>query len=271
VNSILVFFGIVSWKPVLTALVMPPVPLLLLMLIGSRAILWRRGVGWLLVLLGASGLWVTSTTGFGDWFEHTALKPPPALKQDAIAELRKAGGTGRNKTVAIVVLGGGREALAPEYGISNLTATSLERLRYGIWLSRETGLPVAFSGGTGHAQPVGAPEAQIAARIAEQEFKLPLRWTETQSRDTLENAAYTVPMLREAGVTHVVLVTHGVHMRRALRDFEGAAQGNLKITPAPMGLAAGSDRPVLEWLPSGDGFAQSRAALHEGLGLLLGF
>ena len=66
------------------------------------------------------------------------------------------------KPVAIVILGGGSEPFAPEYGVSSLQAASLERLRYGLWLAGETGAPVAFSGGVGHAQAGATQEARVA-------------------------------------------------------------------------------------------------------------
>ncbi|MFG5408565.1 ElyC/SanA/YdcF family protein [Piscinibacter sakaiensis] len=116
---------------------------------------------------------------------------------------------------AIVVLGGGRERLAPEYGQAMLGADSLQRLHYGVWLARATGLPLAFSGGRGWAQLDGEAEADLAARIAAQDYGLPLRWRENQSRDTRENARLTVALLRAEGVERILLVTHGWHMARA--------------------------------------------------------
>src|SRR5438552_8849248 len=177
-NSLLTLLGIEAWKPALTALLLPPVPWIVLSLVGARTILWRRGIGWLLVLLSAAGLWFCSTTVFGEWLTRVALTPAPPLGAEAIAELRKA--VAQREPVAIVVLGAGRESRAPEYGISNLSPTSLERLRYGLWLSRETGAPVAFSGGVGYEGDEGPAEAQVASRIAEREFLRPLRWVEDQ-------------------------------------------------------------------------------------------
>src|SRR5262245_25904264 len=134
-----------SWKPVLAALALPPVPWLLLMLVGARMMFWRRSVAWLILLLGAAGVWLSSTAAVGYWLERVALKPPPALSTERIAEIKRLAGA--NTKVAIVVLGGGREALAPEYGLANLSGASLQRLHYAIWLSRQTGAPILFSGG----------------------------------------------------------------------------------------------------------------------------
>ena len=58
----------------------------------------------------------------------------------------------------------------------------------------------------------------------------------------------TLPLMLRNGVTEVLVVTHGWHMPRAVRAFEQAANGRLKVTAAPMGLAPRIDRPLLKWL-----------------------
>ncbi len=264
-NSIFTMFGIEAWKPVLTALVLPPVPLLVLMLIGARLILPRRGLGWLLIITSVVLMWLASCTGTARLLSQFALHPPAPLTVDRIKELK------RTKTpTAIIVLGGGLEPFAPEYGVSNLGHTSLERLRYGVWLSRETGLPLGFSGGIGWAQPDSKPEAQIAAQIAASEFGRPLTYVEDNSRDTRENALRTVAMLRPLGIRHIVLVTSGSHMPRALKDFESAASGDLRIEAAPMGLARGTETAALTWMPTSKGTSDVREILRELLGRLVG-
>lgn len=157
--------------------------------------------------------------------------------------------------------------------MSNLDEPALQRLRYALWLSRETGAPVAYSGGVGHGQGGGPSEAEIAARIALREFGRSLQWLEGESRDTRENAGRTLSLLRPAGVTKLVLVTHGWHMPRALRAFtDAAAHGApaVRIVPAPMGLATQEDQSVLRWMPSSEGGTQVRHVLRELLGRLAG-
>ena len=267
-NDLIVSLGLEGWKPVLSALVLPPLPLLLLILVGARLMFRRRLLAWGLIVLSCCGLWVLSTPAFSKWLTNTAYRVPPALDETRITELRAEGaGT------AIVVLGGGRRELSPEYGVSNLSLLGLERLRYGIWLSRQTRLPVAFSGGLGHGARPGPTEAEIAARIAEREFGLPLKWLEDRSRDTTENGLLTVPLLAKAGVHRIVLVTHGVHMRRALRAFERAAQREglpLEIVPAPMGMTPRHEWSLIDFLPGRQGFYDSHLLLHEMLGYALG-
>jgi uncharacterized SAM-binding protein YcdF (DUF218 family) len=269
VNSLFVLLGIETWKPIVAALLLPPVPFLLLILIGARLILPRRGLGWSIILLSVAGMWLTTTIGFARVVERFALGVPSALSSDRLAQIKadaKAKGT-----YAIVVLGGGLEPFAPEYGVSSLSAASLERLVFGTWLSRETGVPMAFSGGAGWAQRQSATEAEVAARIAAQELGRPVKWIEDQSRDTRENASRSVPLLKRAGVTHILLVTHGWHMPRAKRAFdEQAAPAGMQVEAAPMGLGSRAEGPALDWLPTTQGTTRTRQAMREWFGRAFG-
>ncbi len=269
-NSLFILLGLESWKPAITALLLPPAPLLLLMLIGARLILPRRGWGWLVVITSVSLMWLSTCTGTAQLLTQFVTPLPRALSASRIAEIKAE--VQARKLVAIVVLGGGMEPLAPEYGVSSLTPLSSERLRYGLWLSRQTGAPVAFSGGIGWAggDAVGMAEAEIAAEIAAREFGRPLKWVEDRSRDTRENAARSVAMLKPAGIKHIVLVTHGWHMQRSLHNFDEAAAGSMEIEAAPMGLARAGEAASLAWLPSARGYTNVNHLLREAIGRWMG-
>lgn len=285
------------YKPVLTALVLPPIPFLLLILVGARLILPRRGLGYLVLVLGVAGIWLSSCQVTAVWLQDHVLRPAPVLLGPQQARLVSLGQVHAQQVVqakrhhqagavvppvALIVLGAGREPLAPEYGSSDLSDSSLNRLRYGVWLSRQTGLPLGFSGGVGWGQKsaqVDATEAEVAARVAAQQFNLPLRWVESASSDTRGNAARTVAMLTEQGVSEVVVVTQAFHMPRAHRAFTEAAQQAvrmhpgrplLKVTSAPLDAWKRGDRPMLDWIPSGEGVVNVRGALKEWLGMLVG-
>ncbi len=272
-NDLLMQHGLGGWKPVLSALLLPPLPLLLLMLLGAALARRRAFWGGLLLLAGAAGIWLSSTTSVGHWLQRQLLEPSRALSLQDLQQLQAPRRGAGLPTGAIVVLGAGREGYAPEYGAPNLPPLAMERLRYGLWLARETSLPLAFSGGTGHAQATGPSEAEVAALIAARDFNRPLKWLDAGSRDTRENAAASVATLRAAGVTRIVLVTHGWHMRRSLRAFEqaiAATGGGIMLQAAPMGLARDDSVAALRWLPSNSGFNATRDALREYLGLLVG-
>jgi uncharacterized SAM-binding protein YcdF (DUF218 family) len=268
-------------RPVLAACALPPVPFLVLACLGAWQVRARSRVGLVLVALACAGIWLAGCNGMATWLEHALLPEPPALTAADRAALKASAAGGR--PMAIVVLGGGLDREAPEYGGPGPSAAALERLRYGAWLSRSTDIPLAVSGGTGWAGPQdegsGAArvpaEADIMAGIAAEDFGRPLRWRETASRDTRENAGYTVALLAPQGVREIVVVTHGWHMPRALRDFRAAAAADasasvpaMAIRPAPMGLAPPSERPLLDWMPSGTGAMRVRVVLREALASL---
>jgi uncharacterized SAM-binding protein YcdF (DUF218 family) len=268
-NELLLNVGLADWKPAVATLLLPPVPMLLLVLLGTRMLFSRQWLGWLMVLAGVAAIWLSCTTALSRALTLGVLKPAPALTESAVNELK------RQPRTAIVILGGGRQVSAPEYGTTTLNPRSIERLRYGVWLSRETGLPMAFSGGIGRAETSGPSEAELAGQIAEREFRQPLRWQEAQSRDTHENALRSVLLLQGQGIERIVLVTHAYHMPRAMRNFE-QAMARSAAKPAITLVAAPVARPKLgpwkanDWLPSLRGFEENYLALHELLGLLVG-
>ncbi len=255
-------------KPFFGALLLPPLPLLLLVLWGALALRRRPGLGWAFVLAGLAGLWAACTPVVGAALVQGLTRPPPALDAARRGALVAAPHT------AIVVLGAGRRLSAPEYGQPDLAPLTAERLRYGLWLARQTRLPVAFSGGVGHGALPGPSEAEIAARVATRDSGLPLRWVESRSRDTAENARFTLDLLAQDGVHSIVLVTHDFHQQRALAAFrrEAARQGlTLALVAAPLGgKLRQSGGSLGDWLPSADGLAQTRWALHEWVGWVAG-
>jgi uncharacterized SAM-binding protein YcdF (DUF218 family) len=265
-NEIFLSLGIEAWKPLLSALVLSPLPLLVLVLAGARLMFNHRITAWLMILFAVLGLWLSTTEGMAQALKLWLVRSPPVLAEADLVVLKRAPKT------AIVVLGGGAKRLSPEYGVSNLKPAGIERLRYGLWLSRETNLPVAFSGGIGYgAEPGATSEAEIAARIAEREFGRPLRWTESESRDTRENAIKSIELLKGQGIEQIVLVTQDYHMKRALRNFARAAEGKqMRIVPAPMGLPSGGPPRLADWLPSRQGYESTWLVVHEWVGLLFG-
>lgn len=264
---------IAAWKPVVSALLLPPGLLLVLILIGTRLAI-RRNIGIVMVVLAVILLWLSNCLGIARWMEHRLLRPPAALTQETLLGLRAQAPVNRNPRASartvVVVLGAGRHRHAAEYGGANLTEHGMARLRYGVWVARETGLPLAYSGGIGWAQNSGGSEAEVAAQILRQDYGMSLRWQESESRDTRENAARMIPILLADGVRHVVLVTHAAHMPRALRAFNAASGGELQITPAPIGFATRDHRTILDWLPTTNGHTRVYDVLHELLGLAVG-
>lgn len=246
-------------KPILASLVLPPASLLLLIGLGLLLAARRRAFGLALVWLGATLLWLLSCHAVAVWL---ALNLLPQTSPLAVAALKSSG------VQAIVVLGGGVHPVAPEYGEPQAAPAAAMRLRYGVWLARQSGLPLAFAGGMGwgatDAQTLS--EGEVARRAALQDYGLTLKWIDSQSRDTQENARFLRPLMQQDKVQRIALVTHASHMPRAVRAFEDAG---FTVVAAPMGFILPSRTGLLEWLPSSDGLQASRVVLKEWLALLV--
>lgn len=163
---------------------------------------------------------------------------------------------------AIVVLGGGKYFAAPEYGgADTVKAQTLVRLRYAARLHHAAGKPLLVTGGS----PEGGATAEAEAMkiVLEREFRAPVRWTETESRTTLENARFSRRLLQAAGVHTIYLVTHGWHMPRARLAFEHAG---FEVIPAATGYTTGFQLTVLDFMPSARALHHSSRFLHEVIG-----
>lgn len=162
---------------------------------------------------------------------------------------------------AIVILSADvdRQAEPPGADIGPLT---LERERAGANLARRTDLPVLVTGGLVTAPP---PVGQMMAASMPKDFNVPVRWTEDRSATTWENAEFSVPMLKAAGITRVYLVTHAWHMRRAIVAFQ---HFGMDVVPAPVRMEPVPRRSLGEFIPRSSAWAGSYFAMHEWVGLL---
>lgn len=235
-------------KNILAALVLPPTGPLLLAMFGLWLARRRPRIGHGLIALGIVSLLLLSTPWVANRLLRGLEDTPPITPQTLA------------RAQAIVVLGGGSYFAAPEYGSDTVSDMSLERLRYGARLARGSGLPVAVTGG---APWGGRPEGDSMREALTTDFGIVPRWVEADARDTAENAAKLAPILQQAGVGRIALVTHAWHMPRARQAFE--RQG-LDVLPAPTGFTTDGPDPAYRWLPGAESLAASRLALHEWLG-----
>ena len=247
-----------SYKPVLTALLLPPTSLLLCLPLGWWLMRFSRPLGRGIMLLAGLMLWVLSTQSAAVWMSRNLLPQYPALSPEQVQQ---------QNVQAIVVLGGGIKGFSPEFGRTQLNADSMQRLRYGVFLSKQLGLPLAYSGGVGWAQTPDLPsEASIAKETTPLEWNTTIAIVEGDSRDTYENGLLMHQKLQERGITRVALVTSAWHMPRALKNF---TFDDLTVVPAPTGFISPYESPLLDLLPTGHGLMNSRTVLREWLGLLL--
>jgi uncharacterized SAM-binding protein YcdF (DUF218 family) len=253
---------LLALKPILTALVLPATSGLLV-LFALLFWAWRTRVrtnGWPVALAGLATLlmWLLSCQAVAIWLSVHLLSQVSPISPEELKQ---------NQVQAIVVLGGGVENNAMEYGGPTLSPDAMSRLLYGLHLSRTTQLPMAYTGGIGWAGLDGqTSEAEVAALALSRLGAPSLRWQEKQSRDTRENALLTAALLKNDGITHIALVTHAWHMPRSVRQFEAAG---LTVVPSPMGFIRSDVAPHLQWLPSGRGLRDSAWVIKEWLALLL--
>lgn len=205
--------------------------------------------------LALLGLYVLSLPLTAGWLMQS-LEVYPALQPQNIKG---------SPAQAIVVLGSGRYAGAPEYGGDTVSTGGLERLRYAVHLHKLTRLPLLVSGGSPHGEPI--PEAVLMQESLANDFHITDVWLEDQSRTTAENAVFTKTLLDKKGIRHVYLVTHAWHMPRAVIIFE---QAGLAVAPAPsMFFPVESGEPILlRWLPNAGALERTCLALHEMAGML---
>ena len=231
-------------RKALTALVLPPTGPLIVAFLGLATLTrWPR-LGRRLAWLGLLTLLALSLPVVSDALVRSLDRSPPLN----LAQVGDAG--------AIVILGGGVRRDAAEYGGDTLGRLSLERVRYGALVARQTDLPVLVSGGPGFGTTA---EAAIMKQALENEFGVKVTWAEVTSRNTHENAIRSAEILLAAGIRHVILVAHSFDMPRAKAELVAAG---LRVTLAPTGIP-GESFDLGDLLPSVSALQLSHYAVYE--------
>ena len=165
---------------------------------------------------------------------------------------------------AIVVLSGGAEYHALEFGRAVDSAPSLQRSHYAAFLHRQTHLPVLVTGGLVENNNISEAAAMAASLL--ESFQVQDIWLEEKALNTAENAYYSSELLRTRNINSIFLVTHAMHMPRAMLMFQ--KQG-MVVTPAPTMRLDKLDfsRPDV-YVPTANALRDSATALHEYLGML---
>ena len=234
-----------------SALILPPT---VLALAGAGGLLlhrWQPRLGRALIAASLLALLLLSSPWLANALQRN-LEIYGPIRPDAVGQAQ-----------AIVVLGGGTYHDAPEFGgLDTSNRYGLARARYAAYLHRLSGLPILAAGG---APRGGRTEAEAMGEVLERDFQVKVRWLETRSRDTAENAQYSREVLAKGSVSTVVLVTDAIHMARAKLAFEKAG---FVVLPAPTNFATDSSGFDF-YLPSSGALDLSARAIKEWLGLKL--
>ena len=230
------------------AVLVPPTSLILLGLLGLALRRRRPALGSALAALSLGALLALS-------LPVTASSLMNRLEGPALV-----GAKGVGDARAIVILAGGTARGAAEWGGETVNLFTLQRVRYGAWLARQSRLPVLI---TGAAPRDGRPgEAAMMRDLLSQEFGVSPRWVDERARTTAGNAREAAALLQASGVQRVALVTSAFHMPRAQRAFERAG---LQVVAAPTGYFGNSygEFEAADLVPSGEALRVSYLALRE--------
>jgi uncharacterized SAM-binding protein YcdF (DUF218 family) len=235
---------LLRFKLLLKSVILPPNGLLLLAILGLFLLKRRPRLGRTCLILAIGSLWLLSTPRVSDALCGLA-EHYPAL------DLRSTTGA-----QAIVILGGGgQRALAPEYGGPAADPVLLERLNYGAYIARKTGLPILVTG--------FRIEATAMQATLQRNFGIDPRWIDGAAFDTFSNAGNSARLLEADGIRRIILVTHATHMWRSVHEFTATG---LEVIPAPVGMLARRDPGIFLYVPEVEALRRSVTAVNELLG-----
>ncbi|HCC54230.1 MAG TPA: YdcF family protein [Desulfobulbaceae bacterium] len=229
---------------------------LILSLVGLILLLGRRrlaGAGLLLVAL--AGLGLCSLPVVADILLRSLEERYPEI---SVVELPSA--------EAVIVLGGGVDPRSKGRLYPDLQSAA-DRVWHAARIFHAGKAPlVILSGGIFPRRGTGASEAE-AMQMFLIDLGVPAKaiCLEQRSHNTHENAVFTAEMLRESGLTRVLLVTSALHIPRAMAAFRAVG---VEAVPAATDFMVWEEPThLLRWLPDVRSFSLSTAVLHEYLGL----
>lgn len=225
----------------LRTLILPPGCPLILGVLGLLLARRYRRLGMALTAVSLAALWLLSTPVIADGLERMADRYPALdLSQPIAAQ-------------AIVILGGGGyRKYAPEYGGPAPAYVMYDRLAYGAYVARHTGLPVLVTGNG---------EEAVTMRVSlARDFGLQAKWVDEAAEDTYDNAHDCARIFRAAGISRIVLVTSDTHLWRAAHEFEAAG---LSVVPAPADVWAPQEIGTMRFVPAASGLVRSYYAVYE--------
>ncbi len=249
----------------LLRILITPLPLTLLGVLLGLLLVWRgwRRSGLSLGLSSLFALWMVSTP-WAAWHLADSLErqfPPVAVQATPAAD-------------AVLVLGGALAAAQPPLRPHINLGSAADRVWHAGVLYRAGKVRwVLLSGGNQPGYEHIPPEAEAMREmlrvvgVPDDAMRL-----EVRSRNTRENAGYSLAMARGVGAKRVLLVTSALHMPRALATFQAAFAGTgIELVPASTDAEALGDEldPVLQWLPDAGSLAWSSRAMKEYLGLAM--
>ena len=179
----------------------------------------------------------------------------------------------------IVVLGGGTES--PQYPRPMVEVNAAgDRVIYAAELYKQGKASFILVSG-GNIPSLDArtttPAEDMASILIRLGVPQDVIWLQPNSANTAEDAQYSCQMLKDSGITQVILVTSAIHMPRSVELF--TMQG-IQVIPAPVDYTVtqevwenlwGGEWPemVLAAMPNASSLAQTTNAMKEYIGMLV--
>lgn len=240
----------------LTAWILPPGLNILIAIIGFVISFFWKKVGHFLIFFSTLSLWIFSAPIFSyNLIDFLQKNYSPLILNNDFKPQQNS---------AIVILGGGT-LIEKEYGNrANLSNTTFNRLKYGVYLHKKTNLPLILS--AGRTSPIEDSGAAVMFKSLKDDFNLHQALLEDKSINTAEEAQYLVPILKQNNIQNVYLVTNAWHMLRSEYLFQ--KQG-IHVIPAPMGYEIYDHHySLLSFFPDIHALNTTNVAFHEFIGLL---
>ena len=186
----------------------------------------------LLFLLMSSFSWISSSNLCAKFLLYFLEKPYLGTYYTSFKAPAKYW---QKNSQAIVLLGGGVNPFFWGDVLGALGSSTLKRLLRAHFMYEYTSLPIVLAGGnTKNAFNFDKKPITEALLMQKALFQLGMPDLKTnliledKSRNTSENAFYTVKLMKDRNWNSIVLVTSGYHMRRAEKLFR---QEGIKVIP----------------------------------------
>lgn len=181
-------------------------------------------------------------------------------------------------TDVIVLLGGGTEPQQPPRDFPELNGAG-DRLLHAAQLYQQGKAPAILASGgniTWLENRATTPASDMAEILQLMGVPAGAIWQENQSQNTYENALFCARILKEKGITRVILVTSAMHMPRSVALFR--KQG-IEVIPSPadfsittQGWQEMSSTPgawAVHLLPEAGSLSTISAVLKEYIGMFV--
>jgi len=239
-------------KKVVTPFLLPPGIFIMVSIFWGVRYLFQKKIrtGIWLVLFGCC-MWLMAIAPVSDVF-HRALEKDVVIPKEIKGDV-------------LILLGGGANDQASDLtGIGFPAGETLARLITTVRLHHQLHIPIIVSGGQVYSNINS--EAQIMRRLlVDLGVSAERIIVEDQSRDTFENALYSIRICKKNNYEAPILVTSAFHLKRAVMNFKKAG---MEVVPFPAAYKTWQNRTYgwHDYLP--ESFDHTQAAIKEYLGLI---